>query len=49
MPLRVPRAVPLATVCLAVAAAAAPSAGAVPGPSREVVATFRAGVRTIGE
>src|SRR5262245_17507525 len=50
MPLRVPRLVPLATACLSVAAALAPAvAGAAPGPSREVVATFRDGVRFVGD
>ncbi len=49
MPVRVSRLVSLATACLAVAAALAPSAVAAPGPSREVVATFRAGVRFVGD
>jgi hypothetical protein len=52
---RVPRRAPLAAASLAAAAVLASAAPAPavtpvgPGPSREVVATFRAGVRTIGD
>jgi len=55
MPIRIRRIlnsrfVPLATVCLTVAAALVASpASAAPGPSREVDATFRNGVRFVGD
>jgi hypothetical protein len=48
---RVPRLASLVAACLAVVGGAgvATAAVAAPGPSREVVATFRSGVRTLGD